>query len=517
MPLTLTVPAPDPTADPTVEMRPRHLREWLGTLPLTDLAEVSRTLGDEIAALNRQKAAMETRLKLLELYRAVVLKLLPALEESYVAARLPLPEKNRQMADLAHRLQMELANGYKIILLDYQNRRITLGKGKTARLAAYRALSALGRILAIHYQTYAPPPSGIWFEIHQIFRFAVERGLASETLADEGGESSIALAYKQTLLLALSNPYRLNPGDAQRILDYLALFGNLAQLQPFAQSGDFAGLFLVQTGADAPPRNILQNLGEMDSRHDILLNTLELAHALRHHAGRLEAGEPPGSLRLPDAAGEPGYRDLLRRLLTYWSAAPKRVYPRTRNISGVQVCIGLAAIRHFLDGETAEIEDAGPAPVQPRFAPSRWLIVNESAGGLALRGMFETLPRLRPGEVIGLKADGGGEWNIAVVRWAQSGQPNKLEIGGQLLAPRAAPARIKPAIAGTAATFQDALLLPEIPLLKQPETLLAPRGTFGPQRELALELGDNAVQFVRAARLVEQTTCFDRFEFSRAG
>lgn len=512
MPLTLTVPAPDPTADLTVEMRPRHLRKWLGSLPLTDLAEVSRTLGDEIAALNRQQATMETRLKLLELYRAVVLKLLPALEERYVAARLPLPEKNRQMADLAHRLQAELANGYKIILLDYQNRRITLGKGKIARLAAYRALSALGRILTIRYQAYAPPPAGIWFEIHQIFRFAVERGFASETLADESGESSIGLAYKQTLLLALANPYHLNPGDAERILDYLALFGNLAQLQPFAQTGDAAGLFLVQTGADAPPRKSLQNPGEIDSRHDILLNTLELAHALRHHAGRLEAGESPKNLRLPDAAGEPGYRDLLRRLLKYWSAAPKRVYPRSRNISGVQVCIGLPAIRHFLGGKTADIEDVA----QSRFAPSRWLIVNESAGGLALRGMFETLPRIRPGEVIGLRAD-GGEWNIAAVRWVQGGQPNQLEIGGQLLAPRAAPARIKPAIAGPAAAFLSALLLPEILLLKQPETLVAPPGTFGPQRELALELGDGAVQLVRAARLVEQTACFERFEFSRAG
>lgn len=521
MPLTLTVPAPDQVVDLTVEMRPRYLKKWLDTLPVTNLPEVSRTLCDEIAALNRQKVAMEARLKLLELYRDVVLKLLPALEEQFVVARLPLPEKNLKMAELARQLQMELVNGYKIILLDFQNKRITLGKGKIALLAAHRALSALGRNLAICYQTYAPPPSGIWFEIHQIFRFAIEQGFANETLADKGGESSVSLIYKQTLLLALSNPYNLNPGEVERILDYLALFGNLAQLQPFAQTGNSIGLFLVQTDVDTPPKNSPQNLGEMDNSNDVLLNTLELAHALHHHASRLEAGEPPRILRLPDAAREPGYNDLLRRLLKYWSTAPKRVFPRTQNISSTNVCIGLPAIHHFLGGKKAEIEDADSAPTQtagePRFTSNKWLIVNESAGGLALRGVFETLPQIRPGVVIGLKADGGGEWNIAAVRWVQSDKPSELEIGGQLLAPRALPVRIKPTIAGPTATFQSALLLPEILLLKQPESLVAPRGTFGLQRELALELGDNTVQLVRAAKLVEQTASFDRFEFNRVG
>ena len=191
MSLTLTVPTPDPVEDLTVETRPKHLKEWLDDLPLTNLTDVCRTLDDEIGALNRQKVAMETRLKLLELYRSVILKLLPAMEEQYVATRLPQPGKNRQMAEQARQLLMELANGYKIILLDYQNARITLGKGKIAVTAAQRAMSALSRILMICYQTYAPAPSGIWFEIHQIFRFAIEQDIANETVADEDRESSV--------------------------------------------------------------------------------------------------------------------------------------------------------------------------------------------------------------------------------------------------------------------------------------------------------------------------------------
>jgi len=518
MSLTLTVPATDPVEDLTVETRPKHLKEWLDDLPLTNLSDVCRTLDDEIGAMNRQKVAMETRLKLLELYRSVIFKLLPAMEEQYVATRLPQPGKNRQMAEQARQLLMELANGYKIILLDYQNARITLGKGKIAVTAAQRAMSALSRILMICYQTYAPAPSGIWFEVHQIFRFAIEQDIAKETIADEDSESSVNLVYKQTLLLALSNPYHLSPGEVACIQNYLAKFGDLAQLQAFTPTGNPIGLFLAQTHSDKPPKPLPQDLDEVDNRNDILLNTLELAHALHHHIERLNAGELPKNMQLPYVAGETSYRDLLKRLLKNWSAAPKRVFNRTQNISSTQVCIGLPSLHHFLGGR-ASGASTDLSSVQlakdPRFLSSKWLVINEGAGGLALSGAFEALPQIRPGDVIGLKADGANKWNIGAVRWVKSDKADHLEIGAQLVAPKAEPARIKPSISGQAETFQAALLLPEILLLRQPETLIAPRGTFGPQRELLLELDGNTTHAVRAVKLVEQTAGYERFEFSR--
>ena len=518
MSLSLTVPTPDSVEDLTVETRPKHLKEWLDDLPLTNLTDVCRTLDNEIGALNRQKVAMETRLKLLELYRSVILKLLPAMEEQYVATRLPQPGKNRQMAEQARQLLMELANGYKIILLDYQNARITLGKGKIAVTAAQRAMSTLSRKLMICYQTYAPAPSGIWSEIHQIFRFAIEQDLAKETIADEDRESSVNLVYKRTLLLALSNPYNLSPGEVASIQNYLAVFGGLAQLQPIAQTANPIGLFLVQTHSDKPPKPLRQDLDEVDNRSDILLNTLELAHALHHHIARLNAGELPKNIQLPDVAREANYRDLLKRLLKNWSAAPKRVFNRTENISSTQVCIGLPSLHHFLGGRepgaSTDLSLVEPLKDQ-RFISGKWLVTNESAGGLALSSAFETLPQIRPGDVIGLKADGAHKWTVGAVRWVKSDKTDRLEIGAQLVAPKADPARIKPSIAGPAETFQAALLLPETLLLKQPETLIAPRGTFSPQRELLLELDGNTTHTVRAVKLVEQTACYERFEFSR--
>lgn len=513
MPLTLTVPAPDQIEDPGVEIRPKQLQIRLDTLPLSNVPEASRILCNDISALNRQKIAMDVRLKLLESYSDAVLKLMPSLEDQFVTARLPLQEKPRQMAELALHLQAELANGYKIILLDYQNKRIKLGKGKIALTAAQRGMSALSRILAIHYQIYAPSPAGIWSEIHQIFRFAMEQKIAD----GPGADNDIGPIYKQALLLALSDPYHLNPGEIRKIQEYLTLFGDLAQLQPPMQSSDPIGRFLVQTDSDSPPSEALQILDEASNLNSILLNTRELAHALHHHADRLEAGESPINLHLPDSARKAGYHGLLRRLLKHWLATPKRAFRRTQHIASTEVCTSLPACHHFLGWhETVDSADLTftPAARELPFISGKWLIINESAGGLALRGIFKVLPLIRPGEIIGLKMEGSDRWHVGAVRWVKSDTARHLEIGAQLLAPKALPITIKPSICGATDEFLPALLLPEVPLLRQPATLVARHGTFGMQRELLLNFDDGTSQTVRAVKLLEQTASFDRFEFS---
>lgn len=501
-----------------METRPKNLKKRLDTLPLGNFTEASRILCDDVGALNRQNVAMGTRLELLELYSGVILKLLPALEDEFVSARLPLQEKPRQIFELARQLQTELANGYKIILLDYQSKRIKLGKGKVALVAAQRGISALSRILAIHYQIYAPVPAGVWSEIHRIFRFVMEQKIADESVAEAGSEGGIGPVYKQSLLLALADPYHLNPGEIRKIQEYLALFGDLAQLQPVMHSSNPVGLFLVQTDSDGPPRETPQNLDETSNPDSILLNTQELAHALRHHADRLETGEAPKNLRLPASASEAGYPSLLRRMVKHWLAVPKRAYRRTRHIADTEVCIGLPAVHHFLGWrETVDNTDLTFTPASPNtsFLSGKWLIVNESAGGLALRGIFKVMPQIRPGEIIGLKMENSDKWHIGTVRWVKSDKERHLEIGAQLLAPKALPATAKPSISGPADEFLPALLLPEAPLLRQPETLIARHGTFGPQRELLLKFDDGTTDTVRAVKLLEQTASFDHFAFSR--
>lgn len=519
----------------TVETQPKQVAEWLTTLPLTNLNETPRAILDALSALNRSKVADDTRLKLLELYRAAIARLMSALEAQFSGQPLPLPEKSRLMASQARQLQTELAYGYKIILIELSSRKLSFGSNKQLPLVVERAIGSLSRMLVVCYQTYAPTPAGVWAEMHILFTYAVEQGIQDETISEQGRQSSVNLAYKQALLLALLDPYRLMQGEVNKVLEYLNQFGGQAHLQPLMQTSSPSGYFLVRLDSDKPPRALAHDTTVTDARTDILLNTIELARLLHQQINQLETGANPKALQLPFAAKDFGYPNLLRRMLKHWGIAPKRLFNRTQHNARMEICAGIRSIHHFLSGDLSggivgKAEEAtGHAATEitlelanspldktslQTYVSRNWLIINESAGGLALAKDPKTDVQVRVGEIIGLRPEDNEAWNIGVVRWVSSENPNHLQLGAQMLAPTATPVMLRPLIASSSgAPFQPALLLPEIPALKQPATLVCLRGGFFPQREFLLD--QNGVpQNVRASRLLEQTATFDLFEFT---
>lgn len=532
--MTIKLSVPGPEQNLTVETRPRQVAEWLAALPLTNLNESSRSILDALYALNRSKVAEDTRLKLLELYRTTISNLMPALEAQFSGQPLPLPEKSRLIASQARQLQTELAYGYKIILLDHATRKLSFGSNKQLPLIVERAIGSLGRMLVVCYQTYAPTPAGVWAEMHILFTYAVEQGIQDEAIPDHEHLSSVNLAYKQALLLALLDPYRLMQGEVNKVLKYLTQFGGHAHLQPLTQTSNPSGYFLVRLDSDKPPRALAHDTTVTDARTDILLNTIELARLLHQQISRLETGVDAKALLLPFTAKDFGYPNLLKRMLKHWGIAPKRLFNRVQHDAKMEICAGIRSIHHFLSGdliggvvgrkdkaaghETTEITlELADSPLDKTshqtYVSKNWLIINESAGGLALSKDPKIDAQVRVGEIIGLRPENNEAWNIGVVRWVSSENPNHLQLGAQMLAPAAAPVMLRPLITHAGAPFQPALLLPEIPALKQPATLVCLRGSFLPQREFLLDQ-HGTPQNVRATRLLEQTATFDLFEFT---
>ena len=117
------------------------------------------------------------------------------------------------------------------------------------------------------------------------------------------------------------------------------------------------------------------------------------------------------------------------------------------------------------------------------------------------------------GEIVGLKPEKLPDWNVGVVRWVKSDNPAHIELGVQMLAPKAIAAAIKPTITAADAAFLPALILPEMPILKQPAALVAPHGSFQEMREFRLDQG-GIVSTIRATKLLEQTNSFEVFTFS---
>jgi len=519
MPLNPSVPASDKRTNIPVETRVDQVGSWLAQLARGNVTEAAHAMCDGLAALNHHKLDAAKRLELLEVYRDAIGDLLPAMKAQFVIVPLPLPEKSQRLADLNRQLYAELAYGYKAAMMEMPD--------DASEMAVQRAVTCLGQVLAACYETYMPIPAGIWSQIHRLYRHAARHGLLDKLVTDGAVTSSVALAYKQALLLAVADPYHLMQGEVIRVMDYAGRFAHLAELRGGMEGAAANGLFLLKLDGDEAPRTLPRILDGIDWETHILFQTAALATQLSQQLGGLEAGIAGADLLLPDTARDQTYRDLLKRLLKHWGVAAKRHFNRKQSSDAMELCVGIRALHYFLNGEqvyglvpvssqTDSVELDFSSAASSRRAPfsaSRWNIVNESAGGMALVQVSNLRSQIRSGEIIGLRAGGGRQWNIAVVRWVKNDAGNRLEIGIQMAAPYATAVAVKSVSAGASAPFQVALLLPEIPLLKQSPRLLAVRGTLQAQRKFLLEQ-DGKVQSYKATELVESTVAFEQFQFA---
>ncbi len=515
MALELSVPAIAKQAAASTEANPQAVQGLLAALPFARPALAAQTVLPSLQALNRAQIASDLRMQLLELYRHAVLDIVQSLAAQYYNAVLPLPDKVKEAAQLVKQLLIELAYGYKQALLN--RGRGLFGSSKQLPLMVHRTMDALSRQLISAYQTYTPQPPSVWSELHQLYVFAVQQKLLNNQTCD------IGTVYKQALLLYLADPRHLVPGDVDRVHEYLSRHADLAQLQPLSEQAEATGVFLVNLTADEPPGAWVKHKSA-DARTDILLITRPLTARLQTQWTRLQENDAPNKLDLPPAALDAHYQDLLAHLLRHWTLAPKRVFPRSARQGDLNVCIGLADLHYFLNGkelylppehaETTEITltSKGAAPIGGRPAASgvssRWGIINESAGGLALAKLPGTPASLRLGALIGLKPDQGRHWGIAAVRWVSLDAHDGLSMGTQMLAPHAEAVLVRDEGDGRCA---QALLLPAMEALKQPSSLIMLPGHYAPARVLALE---GRGRRLLITRLMERTTGFERFQFS---
>jgi cyclic-di-GMP-binding protein len=388
--------------------------------------------------------------------------------------------------------------------------------------------------------SYSPAPTGIWREIHALYRYAENLNLVSvaidEPLNNAQGKSTVLEAYKHALLLDLGDPYHLPSRMIAKIDQYLEAVAGLATLQPATNKPeDDKCQFVIDTENDQA--GLIHSEDDMvdSSGRYRLLNTLELARTIHTQLTQLQSGEVPDMPGLPPDFFKRSGQDMLLRLIHVWGINPKRAFRRSeRPNAKVEVVIGLAAIdycsrRLAPSGETAP----GPTPANERLSIGTfgaqqarmdaaayqftlWDIQDESAGGMALSKVGTARGRVRVGDLVATRFTGDAQWTISSVRWVKSANPSSVEIGIQRIAPTAKPAVIK-AVSGDQeeSDFLPALLLPAIPALKEPESLVIPTNMFRPDRMLYLDDG-LAPRRIVVKQLLEAATGYERVGYEPA-
>lgn len=524
MPLVLPSAAQRAPAPKDLEIRPKQVKAWLDSLPLAQAHEAGRKVLAHLTALNLAKVDTDDRLAILESYRPVARTLHEEMEAIFGKATLPLGQRAREALELARALAGELATGYKIVLAEKSGKLIAFGAKKQVPLLLLRVMQCQCARLAAAYKSYTPTPAGTWAEIHQVFLQAERDGIVGEP-ADPETRTSIAELYCETLLLSLTDPYRLSQGEADKVIAQIRASRaavTLSQSRPQTRPG---GHFIVPCDTDKPPKPALSANDDTGGPNWRLFDANAIVDKLRARRNALETGNV--SATTSRSMGPDGV-NLLAKLITLWGDPPKRSSRRDPVDATVMICVGLKAASHFvaLEAEAAEAEarairegNTMPLVSIPDDEVSRsmnvleWDVVNQSDGGVKVRRTGPSSQPLCVGEVVGLRLLGRAHWAVGVVRWITALEDGGLEFGAQFLAAAARHIELAPTIAASLPQSKPALLLLDDHDPEASDMVLAASGTFSELREFHVE-DRGAVSIVRARGLIEKAARFDLFHVS---
>ena len=564
----LTIPEQKIASLSFCESSPKGIRDWVNSLPMANIGEVSRQLYHAIIEINQLFTAPQTRLQLLELVRPKIGFVCTELSRHYLGLAIALPEKQRKIANLSQALQLHLAGGYKTCVIEFIDNGGVEKNRKSIATACHRALSCLGATIVRAHQLYCPSPARSWLECHRLFRFAHRNHLIDQAIADETlvhrSSSTVADAYKRILLLGCARPNQLRQNELLQVYELFEAWTDLAQCGP-GLSDD--ALFVINMERDTPP--IYRSLVQHESAGDSFgFDTTELSARISRHLhgrdGHRQAGDEPG-IQLPTAVSD----TLLTHLSQALGILTKRNFNRIVSQGRLDVCVGLTATHFFVAGEKnfnqfvsgnentgmtdiednqflsasrrrndvwAGTHDAGPSDDVLRSADSpitfrgsggsvddhlkqknrpraySTILLNTSPGGYCVSWETDVPPSLQAGEILGVREQPTHPWSIAVVRWIRQVKNQGTQVGIELIAPSASPCGVRLIQkVGNSSEYLRGLLLPEISAVNQAATLVTPRLPFQPGSRISL-LHDGRDDQGQLSRRVSATGSVSQFE-----
>jgi cyclic-di-GMP-binding protein len=507
-PISLVIPVARAEPAPELEIRPKNVKRWIDTLDPNITFESGRAMLRHLAGVNRANVDVGSRIEILDGYRPAVDRILAALEVLYVKAPLPLAPGPRSAIGLARELWTELAIAYRIAIVDVSPKLFATKKQLGGLLL--KAMQATAARMYAAYKSYTPVPPGTWADLHELYLRAEELGVARDA-SDSEPKASVVDVYVDALLLALTDPYRLAQGEAERVLQVLRNHrghATLGQARPQTPPG---GHFIVPCNGDKPPK---PSIGKLDDTGGPDWRLLDANGLIGPLARRQDEQAKKGTVPAKAEA------ELIGRLVKLWGDPPKRASRRDPGSNTVAISMGIDGVGHFIAQQSQmdlERQDdmlkrgitmpLAPLPMDDAEQPIpifEWEVVNESRGGLRVRRVDPTQQPIAVGEVAGIKMHGKPYWAVGVVRWVTMFEDGGMEFGLQYLAPMARAVEVKAwgAPSGTGLLLADEEA--------RASTLLTAPNTFSPQREFELEDDGDAV-IVRAGDVVEVTHRFEIF------
>jgi len=542
----------------------KAFKGWIDQLPMANIGEASRQLYHAIIELNQLFTTPPQRMQFLELIRTKIHFVCRELSRHYLGQAVALPEKQRKIANLSQALQLHLAAGYKLCVMEFLDNGGLDKNRKHIATSIHRVTSELAATIVRSHQLYCPSPAHSWLECHRLFRFAYRNKLTTVQVDDDlllhRTSSTVADGYKRILLLGCARLNQLRQSELLQVYELFEVWSDHTHCGP---DTDDESLFVINMERDAPPvyRSLLNHKpGEESFGFD----TRELSAMLSEKLQARRAGTNPESkLHIPGKISD----TLLVHLSQALGILAKRNFNRIASHGTLEICVGLTATHFFIAGEKTFTEfvsgndsadhddenmfvrysrkkedawgsahDAGisddvlhSADVPITFRSSQGTVVsatgernnpkshhavliNTSPGGYCVIWESNVPSSLQAGEVLGVREHNSHPWSVAIVRWIRQIKNQGTQVGIELLAPSASPCGVRLIQKiGNSSEYLRGLLLPEISVVNQSATLITPRLPFQSGSRISL-LHDGREDQGSLSKKVSATGSISQFE-----
>jgi hypothetical protein len=563
-PIKLRIPRQDLSEFVLFGLTASQASNWAEGLPMANTAQVAQQLRSAISDLNRVDMGPDTRFEILEALRPTLYTALSTLSKYYLNQPVVLPEEPRKAARLAQNLYELVTTAYTICGIQTIQRRQSVSSSNPAKLVCqslHRAITNASMKLLVSYQLYQAVELNAWTELHQLFLLAERQKLTSQIVTDEiSGDGSITDTYLRALMMGCCKPNQLRQRDLAGVykglrewVDHLQLLG----------ADENEGLFMVDFASDHPP--IYSSLySEIPGPSCRVINT----DALISHLQNLRRDTGEQSIVFDkDTVVSP---NVLDHVISSWGVMSKRNFARAPAQEKLWVSVGLSNTHYYVsggisfeslisadsaqlladgpeknpftgedssrekdiwdsaftsdeEGESVDMEDiefhireaakSSNTSTKERHPVFPVRMANVSPGGYCLEWSADIPSHIKTGDVIAVREVDNSSWSIAVIRWVSQLKDQTTLLGVELLSPRATPygARVQHKT-GEDGDLMRALLLPEIKLVGQPNTLITPRVGFKERQKVTLIRG-GVETYIQLFKKLSSTAAYNQFEF----
>lgn len=515
---------------------------WLHQLQLTNLHQAHGVLRVQLDELNRYPMRGLERLHTLELLRETVVLVQGDYAKKLISKKLPLSDDELTIFVSIVGLWQSMVTGYQRCLQAYVAGDKQLAE--SGALLAQRCLRYSGLQIFEHLRCGYEFDGKLWHQLHALFAFAEEQGFHQAKVSDElhsaGHPCSCQTVYAKTLLACHAHPAELTRGQLQLMDRWFCQWGDVFTVERrYSISKDDAPPLAVDL-ASAQGLQPVEHITPSASMRYLAM--VPLSKLLRVKTILLQQGQSPLQLELGSECNSADCAEFLGRLHHYCCEASNDRHAERHTIAqSADLCFSIEGIYAHIahkpfkqPGKDASSDSLARKQIaafgrvlsdtnrhdvaQLGFALESWHIENESLLGARVLREGNQGERVGTHQIVAVKPSDANAFMLGKVTWIVVTRSGQLRMGIQYLPGIAQAIAIKGKGLGTALSDKAvaALLLPEVPALKTPASLIVPRDFFRPERLVDVAHLDGRNQTVKMGFSVDKGADFERVSFAPA-